>query len=66
MNCKNFLALDNQEQAQYMAELIHACQSSDILFEAGKVIIEHGKEFGLFDKVTIGIPPVPSMEETTT
>lgn len=54
MNCNEFLKLDNYEQSQYMAELIHCCQSDDELFRIGAQLIETGKNKGLFDRVKIG------------
>lgn len=54
MNCEKYLALDDLDKAQYMASLIHACQSDNELFEKGMGLIEEGRVKGLFDRVKIG------------
>jgi len=54
MNCEKFLALDPLEQAKYIGQLVHVCQSSNDLFDAGKDLIEVGTIKGLFTNVKIG------------
>lgn len=53
MNCKLFMALSEREQIKYIGSIVHACQSSDILYTMGQEIIKTGEEMGLFDGVTI-------------
>lgn len=54
MNCKLFLQLDPVQQAEYMGQLVHVCQSNDTLFTAGKELIQLGIDMKLFDRVKIG------------
>ena len=51
MNCQTFLALDDFEQALYLASLIHICSSSEEFFIKGTELIAEGKKKGLLERV---------------
>lgn len=62
MNCKSFLNLSDWDKAEYMASLIHACQSDEAIFLSGKEMIDLGKRKGLFDKVKFGSDALQPLE----
>ncbi len=54
MNCTEFMKLDDQEQKEFIGELVHAAMSSNWGFESAKEIISFVKMQGKFIGVKIG------------
>jgi hypothetical protein len=53
MICDLFNNLTPKERVEYIGELIHACQSDDVMYQIGKEIIKQGNQRGLFEGVVI-------------
>jgi hypothetical protein len=65
MLAQKYYELTSVEKVKYIGELIHACQSSDIMFSHGEEIIKQAKLHGVFDKVTI-LPNTNQTEDEAT
>jgi hypothetical protein len=53
MLCKKYDELGHFDKVTYIGELLHACQSDDLFFEQGEIIIRKAKVMGLFNGVVI-------------
>lgn len=58
MNCKNYNNLTHLEKVEFIGKLIHACQSSNTLFNEGKKIIQFAESCGLMGGVKVGIEAI--------
>ena len=65
MLCKEYQQLSHFEKIKYIGELVHACQTNNVLFDAGQKIIDVAKSKGVFDKATI-LPPKTDNDERIT
>ena len=53
MLCKKYDELSYFDKVTYIGELLHACQSDDLLFDEGNTLITKAKSMGLFNGVVI-------------
>jgi hypothetical protein len=53
MLCKKYDELSYFDKVTYIGELLHACQSDDLLFDEGNILITKAKSMGLFNGVVI-------------
>ena len=53
MLCKKYDELSYFDKVTYIGELLHACQSDDLLFDEGNTLITKAKSIGLFNGVVI-------------
>lgn len=53
MLCKKYDDLSYFDKVTYIGELLHACQSDDLLFDEGNILITKAKSMGLFNGVVI-------------
>jgi hypothetical protein len=58
MHCKQFLNMQKDQQDLFISKLNHAVTHNDILFAAGKKLIEKAEEAGVFEDVKFGAEEV--------
>jgi hypothetical protein len=52
--CESYNKLDEFEQAEYIAKVIHAIQHNPYCFKQGQAIIKYATDKGAYDRVKFG------------